>query len=66
MKSLALKSAVERELKAMLKSSAPPDDARMKLLKLAIQFIAVQAKLEESEYGSFFRIEEGEKSDSSA
>lgn len=49
-----LKQTIEDELKSMLKKTTEPSEGRMKLLKLATGFLAVQAKLEETTYGEFF------------
>ena len=49
-----LKETIEKKLAAMLKADEPPTDAEMKLMTLGIKYLAVQAKLEESEYGDFF------------
>ena len=49
-----LKESVEQEIMTMMKATGEPSEGRMKLLKTAIGFLAVQAKLEESEYGGFF------------
>lgn len=49
-----LKKSVEDEIQSMLKSQSEPSEGRMKLLALGIKMCALNAKLEESEYGSFF------------
>jgi len=49
-----IKEAIERELVSMLDSKGEPNDARMRLLKLGIGYLAVNAKMEEDEYGGFF------------
>lgn len=50
-----LKDTIADELAAMLSNKEQePSEGRMKLLKLGIGFLAVQAKLEENEYGDFF------------
>ena len=49
-----LKQTIETEIAQMLEGKDEPSEGRMKLLKLGIGFLAVQAKLEESEYGGFF------------
>ena len=49
-----LKGAIEDELRTMLGKTEEPNEQRMKLLKLGIGYLAVQAKLEESEYGGYF------------
>lgn len=49
-----LKSTIEAEIASMLSTKDEPSEGRMKLLKLGIGFLAVQAKLEENEYGGFF------------
>lgn len=49
-----LKRSIEDELRAMLEEKGEPNEQRMKLLKLGIGYLAVQAKLEETEYGGFF------------
>lgn len=53
-KDLPLKETVEAKLAAYLAGDTPPDDQSMKLLGLAVKYLAVQAKLEEGEYGNFF------------
>lgn len=51
-----LKDTVKSELARMLADTAnEPSEGRMKLLKLGIAYLAVEAKLEESEFGDFFR-----------
>lgn len=59
-----LKATVEKRLADMLKAKEPPADAEMKMMHLAVKYLAVQAKLEESEYGDFFddRAEAGDPS----
>ena len=38
----------------MLETQGEPNDGRLRLLKLAIGYLAVKAKMEEDEYGGFF------------
>lgn len=49
-----LKATVEEQLAELLADEAEPSEGRMKLLKLGIAYLAVNAKLEESSYGEFF------------
>ena len=49
-----LKTSIKDELQKMLESNIEPSEGRMKLLTLGIKYLAVEAKLEESEYGGFF------------
>jgi hypothetical protein len=49
-----LKSMVDEQLKAMLESDAEPSEGRMKLIGISIKKLALDAKLEENEYGGFF------------
>jgi hypothetical protein len=49
-----LKTIVEQGIKAVLESSEEPSDGRIKALALGIKMCALNAKLEESEYGDFF------------
>lgn len=49
-----LKTSIEAEIQKMLKAKESPDEGRMKLLALGIKMCALNAKLEESEYGGFF------------
>lgn len=48
-----LRDTVKKQLSDMLGKDTEPSDGRMRLLKLAIGFLAVEAKLEESEYGDW-------------
>jgi hypothetical protein len=50
-----LKKSLEDELKKMLEAIGEPSEGRMKLIALGIKMCALNAKLEESEYGEFFR-----------
>jgi hypothetical protein len=50
-----LKKSLEDELKKMLEATGEPSEGRMKLIALGIKMCALNAKLEESEYGEFFR-----------
>ena len=50
-----LKTSIKDELQKMLESGDEPSEGRMKLLTLGIKYMAVEAKLEESEYGEFWR-----------
>ena len=49
-----LKATIESQLTALFEDNAEPSEGRMKLLKLGIAYLAVNAKLEESSYGEFF------------
>ncbi len=50
-----LKDSIKEQLRALLEPASPePPSWKLSALKLAIGFIAVEAKLEESEYGGFF------------
>ena len=50
-----LKTTIKDELQRMLEATTDePSEGRMKLLTLGIKYLAVEAKLEESEYGSFY------------
>lgn len=49
-----LKSMVDEQLADMLESTDEPSEGRMKLIGIAIKKLALDAKLEESEYGDFF------------
>lgn len=49
-----LKDSVESQIKALMDSTEEPSDGRLKLLALGIKMCALNAKLEESEYGDFF------------
>lgn len=60
-----LKATVEKRLADMLKAKEPPADAEMKMMHLAVKYLAVQAKLEESEYGDFFNDDGAEAGDPS-
>ena len=55
-----LKKSLEDELKKMLEATGEPSEGRMKLIALGIKMCALNAKIEESEYGDFFRNEDGE------
>ena len=56
-----LKTSIKDELQKMLESNVEPSEGRMKLLTLGIKYLAVEAKLEESEYGGFFEEESNGK-----
>lgn len=49
-----LKKTIEDGIVAILESSEEPSEGRMKALALGIKMCALNAKLEESEYGDFF------------
>jgi hypothetical protein len=49
-----LKAMVDEQITDMLEADAEPSEGRMKLLAIAIKKLALDAKLEESEYGEFF------------
>jgi hypothetical protein len=49
-----LKSIVEDGIKSVLESQGEPSDGRIKALALGIKMCALNAKLEESDYGDFF------------
>jgi hypothetical protein len=55
-----LQKTVQDELTKMLEAKTEPSEGRMKLVKLTIAYLAVQAKIEENEYGTFFADEPGE------
>jgi hypothetical protein len=50
-----LKTIVEQGIKDVLKSTEEPSDGRIKALTLGIKMCALNAKLEETEYGDFFK-----------
>ncbi len=50
-----LKTQVETQLSDMLESKDEPSEGRMKLIKLGITMLAVNAKIEESDFGTFFK-----------
>lgn len=52
-----LKTSIEEQIKDMLANTAEPSEGRMKLLALGIKMCALNAKLEENEYGDFFNDE---------
>lgn len=56
-----IKKVTEKQLAELLRDKAEPSEGRMKLLKLAIAFMAVNAKLEEAEFGEFFKKDDDEK-----
>lgn len=49
-----LKATVEQGIVDILESKDEPSEGRMKALALGIKMCALNAKLEESEYGDFF------------
>lgn len=49
-----LKETVEEGIRAVLEATVEPSDGRLKALALGIKMCALNAKLEESEYGDFF------------
>ena len=49
-----LKVRVEEEINRLLDADGEPPEGRMKLLQLGIKMCALNAKLEENEYGDFF------------
>lgn len=49
-----LKDRIKENLGALLGESEEPPPWKLQALKLAIGFLAVEAKLEEAEYGGFF------------
>jgi hypothetical protein len=53
-----LKTQVEQQLSDMLESGEEPSEGRMKLLKLGMTMLAINAKLEENDFGGFFRDDE--------
>ena len=55
-----LKATIEDELASMLEDKGEPSEGRMKLLKLGVGYLAVQAKLEENEYGNWFNDDGGD------
>lgn len=50
-----LKAIVEKGIVEVLESKEEPSDGRLKALALGIKMLAVNAKLEENEFGDFFR-----------
>ena len=50
-----LKAIVEKGIMEVLESKEEPSDGRIKALTLGIKMCALNAKLEESEYGDYFR-----------
>ena len=53
-----LKKSLEDELKKMLEATGEPSEGRMKLIALGIKMCALNAKLEENDFGEFFRDDE--------
>lgn len=51
-----LGTMVDDELIAMMESKDEPSEGRLKVLNTAIKKLALDAKLEESEYGGFFGV----------
>ena len=49
-----LKETIKDELGKMLAKNEEPSEGRMKLLTLGIKYLAVEAKLDENQYGGFF------------
>lgn len=49
-----LKGSIEQQIMDMLDSKEEPSEGRMKLLALGLKMCALNAKLEETEYGDFF------------
>jgi hypothetical protein len=49
-----LKETVEQGIRDVLEAKDEPSDGRLKALALGIKMCALNAKLEESEYGDFF------------
>jgi hypothetical protein len=54
-----LKSIVEMVIISVLESTEEPSDGRIKALTLGIKMCALNAKLEESEYGDYFNADDG-------
>lgn len=50
-----LKAIVEKGIVDVLEADGEPSDGRLKALALGIKMLAVNAKLEESEFGDYFR-----------
>jgi len=50
-----LKAAVKAELENLLGEKEEPAEWRMKVIDRAIKFLAVEAKLDENEYGGFYK-----------
>ena len=61
MKKKDLKATVEEGIKAILESKDEPSEGRMKALALGIKMCALNAKLEESDYGDFFSEKDDER-----
>lgn len=53
-----LKKSLEDELRKLLEATGEPSDGRMKLIALGIKMCALNAKLEENDFGEFFRDDE--------
>jgi len=53
-----LKKTVEEGISKILESTEEPSEGRMKALALGIKMCALNAKLEESDYGDFFSTDE--------
>lgn len=51
----SLKETVEEGIMAVLKATEEPSDGRIKALALGIKMCALNAKMEESEYGDYFK-----------
>lgn len=49
-----LKATLEKQISDMLAAEGEPSEGRMKLIALGIKMCALNAKLEENEYGDFF------------
>jgi len=49
-----LKDRIKEQLGGLLSENEEPPPWKLQALKLAIGFLAVEAKLEEAEYGGFF------------
>ena len=53
-----LKKSLEDELRKLLEATGEPSEGRMKLIALGIKMCALNAKLEENDFGEFFRDDE--------
>lgn len=54
----ALKTLVDEQITSMMEATAEPSEGRMKLLAIAIKKLALDARLEENDYGGYFNDDE--------
>ncbi len=50
-----LQAMVEKGITDLIDSKEEPSDGRIKALALGVKMVAIKAKLEESDYGDYFR-----------